>query len=140
MRTVTTDVLLPLTKEEVDPTLYTFGPDVAPWLPGAAKRPEISYLAPIPVFFPLIGLTQLVQYLAVCHVANLILGQLRDCLAGATGHSQSIVFAIVVATLSTFSNFAEDSSKALIWLFYGWQSFPITALEPGMVQDSRRRG
>ena len=144
VRTVTADVLLPLTEEEADSTFYTFGLDVASWLSGATKRPEVSYLASIPVSFPLIGLTQLVQYLVVCHVANLTPGQLRDRLAGATGHSQGIVSAVAVATSSTFDDFTENSSKALKWLFYsglrGQQSFPVTALEPGMVQDSIQGG
>ena len=65
-------MILPLTEEEADSTFYTFGLGVASCLSGTTKRPEASYLASLPVSFPLIGLIQLV--LVVCHVANLTPG------------------------------------------------------------------
>ena len=45
---------------------------------GAAACPAVPYLASVPISFPLIELTQLVQYLVVCHVANLTPGELRS--------------------------------------------------------------
>ena len=50
-------------------------------------RPSVPYLALVPISFPLIGLTQLVQYLVVCKIANLTPGELRSRISGATGHS-----------------------------------------------------
>lgn len=98
VQSLTDDVLVPLVAEEEAPTYYAFGLDVASWLSGAIARPAIPYLASVPVSFPLIGLTQLVvQYLVVCHVANLTPGELRSRISGATGHSQGIVSAIVIA-------------------------------------------
>ena len=71
VQTVTTDVLIPLAEEEEeDSTFYTHGLDVASWLSGITDRPEVSYLASVPISFPLIGLTQLVQYFVACNVLN----------------------------------------------------------------------
>jgi fatty acid synthase subunit alpha len=66
-----------------------FGLEGVSWLSGATARPAVPYLASVPNSFPLIGLTQLVQYLVVCHVAGVTLGQLRSQLSGAMGHSQA---------------------------------------------------
>jgi len=94
----------------------------------------------VPVSFPLIGLTQLIQYLIVCCVANLTPGELRNRIAGATGHSQGIVSAVAIAASATFEEFVDNSRKALKWLFYsglrGQQAFPVTSVEPSIVQDA----
>ncbi|KAF8969171.1 fatty acid synthase [Flammula alnicola] len=144
LQTVTEDVLVPLAEEESDSTFYTHGCDVVSWLSGAIPRPAVSYLASVPVSFPLIGLTQLVQYLVACHVANLTPGELRSRITGATGHSQGIVSAVAIAASATFEEFVENSRKALRWLFYsglrGQQAFPVTSLEPSIVQDSVEGG
>jgi len=140
VQTLTNDVLAPLAAEEEASTYYTFGLDAVSWLSGAIARPAVPYLASVPVSFPLIGLTQLVQYLVVCHVANLTPGELRSRISGATGHSQGIVSAVVVAASDTFEEFTENSRKALRWLFYsglrGQQAFPVTSVEPSIVQDA----
>ena len=140
VETLTKDILAPLVAEEKASTHYTFGLDVLSWLSGAAARPAVSYLASVPVSFPLIRLTQLVQYLVVCHVANLTPGELRGRLSGATGHSQGIVSEVVIAASGTFEEFVENSHKAIKWLFYsglrGQQAFPVTSVEPSIVQDA----
>jgi fatty acid synthase subunit alpha len=115
---LTEDVLVPLVAEEEASTHYKFGLDVASWLSGAAARPAVPYLASVPISFPLIGLTQLVQYLVVCLVANLTPGELRSRILGAMGHSQGIVSAVVIAASGTFEEFADNSRKAIKWLFY----------------------
>ena len=106
----------------------------------ATAQPTLPYLASVPILFPLIRLTQLVQYLVVCHVANLTPGELRSRLSGVTGHSQGIVSAIVIAASGTFEEFADNSYKAVKWLFYcglrGQQAFPVTSVEPSIVQDA----
>ena len=73
VETLTKDILAPLVAEEKASTHNMFGLDRLSWLSGAAAHPAVSYLASVPVSFPLIGLTpsQLVQYLVVCHIANL---------------------------------------------------------------------
>jgi len=129
IQTLTEDVLASLVAEEKASTHYTFGLDVLSWFSGAAARPAVPYLASFPISFPLIGLTQLVQYLIVCHVANLTPGELRSRLAGATGHSQGIVSAVVIAASGTLEEFVDNSRKAIKWLFY---SGLIPALRYGL--------
>jgi fatty acid synthase subunit alpha len=144
VQTPTEDNLAPLVAEEKDSIHYTFGLDVASWLSGATALPgpAVSYLTSVPISFPLIGLTQLVQYfkLVACHIANLTPGELRSRLSGATGHSQGIVSAVVIAASGTFEEFADNSHKAIKWLFYsglrGQQAFPVTSVEPSIVQDA----
>jgi hypothetical protein len=74
---------------------------------------DLPYLASVPISFPLIGLTQLVQYLVVRCVANLTPGELPSRISGATGHSQGIVSAVVIASSGTFEEFADNSQKAI---------------------------
>ncbi|KAJ7808688.1 fatty acid synthase beta subunit [Mycena olivaceomarginata] len=123
---------------------YTFGLDVVSWLSGASPRPSTTYLASVPVSFPLIGLTQLVQYFVACNVAGLTPGQYRDTIAGATGHSQGIVSAVAIAASDSYESFAANALKAVKWLFFsglrGQQAFPIIALEPSIVEDSVEGG
>ena len=67
-------------------------------------------------------------------------GELRSRLSGATGHSQGIVSAVVIAASGTFEEFVDNSHKAIKWLFYsglrGQQAFPVTSVEPSIVQDA----
>ncbi|KAF6759889.1 fatty acid synthetase alpha subunit [Ephemerocybe angulata] len=144
LKSVTTDVLIPLAEEENDSTFYTHGLDVVSWLSGATPRPPVAYTASVPISFPLIGLTQLVQYLVVCRVAGITPGQLRDRIGGATGHSQGIVSAVAISASSTFEELTANSRKALKWLFYsglrGQQAFPVTAIDPSIVQDAVEGG
>jgi hypothetical protein len=72
VRTLTEDILAPPVAEEAS-THYTFDLDVVSWLSGATARPAVPYLTSVPISLPLIGLTQLVQYLVVCHIAGLTL-------------------------------------------------------------------
>jgi malonyl CoA-acyl carrier protein transacylase len=96
------------------------------------------------VSFPLIGLTQLTQYLVACSVASLNPGEMRKLVHGTTGHSQGIVSAVCIATSSSLESFAENSAKALKWLFYsgmrGQEAFPVLSLEPSIISDSIEGG
>ncbi|TFK27788.1 fatty acid synthetase alpha subunit [Coprinopsis marcescibilis] len=142
--TVTKEVLVPFADDESESSFYDSGLDVYAWLSGNTARPPIAYTASVPISFPLIGLTQLVQYLVVCYVSGLTPGQLRDSIGGATGHSQGIVSAVAISASSSFEDFTENSIKALKWLFYaglrGQEAFPVTAVEPSIVQDSIEGG
>jgi fatty acid synthase subunit alpha, fungi type/fatty acid synthase subunit beta, fungi type len=123
---------------------YSHGLNVLGWLDGSIPRPSTEYLASVPISFPLIGLTQLTQYLVATRVANLTPGEMRSRFAGATGHSQGIVSAVVISTSATFDMFSENAEKALKWLFFcglrGQESFPVLSLEPSIVQDSVEGG
>lgn len=142
--TITNEILKPLTAERVSTAFYTHGMDVTSWLSGAAPRPPTSYLASIPLSLPLIGLTQLVQYLVVCRVAGLTPGDLRARIAGATGHSQGVVSAVAIAASTTYESFDVNAKKALRWLFFGGlrgqEAFPLVSLEPSVVHDAIEGG
>ena len=99
VQTLTKDILAPLFAMEEASTYYTFGLDVVSLLSGTTARPAVSYLTWAPISLPLIGLTQLVQYLVIFHVAGLTPGKLRSRLSGAMGHSQGIVSAALPSSL-----------------------------------------
>ncbi|KAG8716660.1 3-oxoacyl-[acyl-carrier-protein] synthase [Ceratobasidium sp. 394] len=139
---MTAEVLIPLSQSPDAQNLayYTYGLDVLGWLDGSIATPPIDYLASVPVSLPVIGLTQLVQYLVVCRASALTPGELRDRMKGATGHSQGILSAVVASTSTDLASFSTNSAKALKWLFWvgarGQEAFPILAVEPTIVQDS----
>ena len=135
----TIQVLKSLAEEEEDTTYYcTYGFDIIKWLDDPSLRPSVPYLASVPISFPLIGLTQLVQYLVICKVARLTPGELCARISGATGHSQGLVSAVVLAASTTFESFNENSCKALKWLIFsglrGQQTFPVVSVEPNLGQ------
>ncbi|KAG8760688.1 3-oxoacyl-[acyl-carrier-protein] synthase, partial [Ceratobasidium sp. 423] len=140
--TMTQDVLIPLANSayEKNLTFFTHGLDVLGWLDGSVPVPPLEYLASVPVSFPVIGLTQLVQYLVVSSVTGLTPGELRDRLKGATGHSQGILSAVVAATSTDLESFSQNSAKALRWWVWagarGQEAFPVLAVEPNIVKDS----
>ena len=137
-------VLIPLAATWESTHYYAHGMDVLAWLTGASPRPPVSYLASIPVSYPLIALTQLVQYLIVCRTSNLTPGELRSRLAGTTGHSQGLGSAIAIAASTSFESFLENSAKMLKWSFFsamrGQDFFPVLALEPTIVKDAIEGG
>lgn len=137
---ITNEILAPLVAARQASSFYNYGMDITSWLSGATARPPVAYLASIPISLPLIGLTQLVQYLAVCRVSGLTPGQLRDHIAGATGHSQGVVSAIAISASTSYDSFDANAKKAIRWLFFcgmrGQEAFPVLALEPGIVQDA----
>ncbi|KAF7326260.1 Fatty acid synthase [Mycena kentingensis (nom. inval.)] len=144
LATLTENALVPLAEAQNAGFLYNFGLDVVSRLSGATPRPSTAYLASVPVSFPLIGFTQLVQYLVACNVAGVTPGEFRGTLAGATGHSQGIVSAVAISASTSFESFTANALKALKWLFFsglrGQQAFPIVALEPGMINDAVEGG
>ncbi|KAG8840624.1 3-oxoacyl-[acyl-carrier-protein] synthase, partial [Serendipita sp. 411] len=139
---VSKNVLQPLAvKAENDgSSFYAYGLDVISWLDGSSSVPPVDYLASIPVSFPLIGLTQLVQYLATCRASNLHPGEMRALFKGATGHSQGIVSAVCIAASGCIDSFQKNTEKALTWLFYsglrGQEAFPVLAMDPALVKNS----
>ena len=139
-----TQVLIPLSATWESTNYYAHGLDVLSWLTGALPRPPVAYLASIPISYPLIALTQLVQYLIVCRVSNITPGELRSRLAGTTGHSQGLGSAIAIAASTSYESFFENSAKMLKWSFFsamrGQDFFPVLALEPTIVQDAIEGG
>ena len=139
---MTVNVLQPLAASSPS-SYFSYGLDVISWLAGA-PRPPTEYLASIPVSFPLIGLTQLTQYIVSCQIAGLTPGDMRARLQGATGHSQGIVSAVAIAASESFESFSKNSAKALKWLFFGGvrgqEAFPVLAVEPSIVADTMEGG
>ncbi|CAO1616813.1 unnamed protein product [Jaminaea pallidilutea] len=120
---------------------YTHGIDVLSWLQHPESRPPVPYLASVPLSLPLIGLTQLLQYLVSCRASGLEPGQMRDRLSGgSTGHSQGVVSAIVVSASTSVDSFNANVLKALGLLFHigkrGQEAFPVRSLEPALVADA----
>ncbi|TIC66451.1 hypothetical protein E3Q02_01872 [Wallemia mellicola] len=118
--------------------------DVINWLRNGDKRPSVAYLASIPLSLPLIGLTQLVQYLAFASACSLSPGKLRENIKGATGHSQGVISAVVAAASDSYQEFTNNALKALKVLFYiglrGQETFPTLSIEPALIEDSIEGG
>ena len=137
-----TDELLPLVRESS--FSYDHGLDVSSWLSGSTPRPPVSYLASVAVSFPVIGLTQLTQYLVAFKIAGLTPGEMLKRFSGATGHSQGIVSAVAISASSTDEEFILNSKKALKWLFLAGSRaqavFPVVSLEPSIIADSVEGG
>jgi fatty acid synthase subunit alpha, fungi type len=138
--TICQNVLGPLSAARQDTMFYNHGMDIVSWLSDAALRPPLAYLASVPVSLPLIGLTQLIQYLVVCRVSCLTPGKLRDHISGTTGHSQGVVSAVAIAASSSFESLTDNLSKAVKWLLFAGcraqEIFPVVSLEPSIVQDT----
>ncbi|ODO06611.1 hypothetical protein I350_03968 [Cryptococcus amylolentus CBS 6273] len=121
-------------------TYYSSGLDVLSWLDGSAPRPSVEYLGSIPLSMPLIGVTQLAQYVVSCRVADLSPADMRDIFKGATGHSQGVISAVAVASSNSWSSLYENILKAVKQLFYiglrGQEGFPLLSLDPKIVSDS----
>lgn len=104
----------------------------------------MEYFASIPLSMPLIGLTQLVQYLIVCKASDLTPGEMRSRFKGATGHSQGIISAVCLAASDSWETFDINAKKTLKLLFYiglrGQHAFPVLAIEPSIVADAIENG
>lgn len=142
IRIITGELFAPLVRSAT--CSYDHGLDVLSWLSGSTPRPPVSYLASVAVSFPLIGLTQLTQYLVAFKVADMTPGDMLERLCGATGHSQGIVSAIAISVSSTEEEFVLNSKKALKWLFLAGSraqvTFPVVSLEPSIIADSVEGG
>jgi fatty acid synthase subunit alpha len=140
---MTKEVLIPLASSS--PTsFYSYGLNVISWLTGVSTPPPVSYLVAVPVSLPLIGLTQLAQYLVAARVASVTPGDLLSSIAGATGHSQGVVSAVAIAASTTYESFNENAKKALKWLLLAGSraqtGFPVLSIEPSIIADSIEGG
>ena len=142
IQTVADELFAPLIR--ASSSSYDHGLDVSSWLSGSAPRPPVSYLASVAVSFPVIGLTQLTQYLVAFKIAGLTPGEMLERFSGATGHSQGIVSAVAISSSSTDEQFVLNSKKALKWLFLAGSraqvTFPVVSLEPSIIADSVEGG
>ncbi|KAE8244255.1 hypothetical protein A4X13_0g6730, partial [Tilletia indica] len=125
-------------------SFYLPGLNVHAWLTGAQPLPSVGYLGSIPVSLPLIGLTQLVQFLVSLRASGLTPREFRARFQGATGHSQGIVSAVVVATSDSLETFESNVIKGLGLLFHigkrGQEAFPAFSIEPAVIGDAMTGG
>jgi fatty acid synthase subunit beta len=142
LASITQEVLVPLTEKADNDgfAFYNQGLDLISWLDGSSPRPSVDYLASIPLSLPLIGVTQLVQYVVSCRVTDLSPGEMRALFKGATGHSQGVVSAVAVAASDSWDSLHANILKAVKLLFYiglrGQEAFPVLSVEPQIVADA----
>lgn len=65
--------------------LHSKGLDILRWLDNEEVRPDLQYLVSAPVSFPLIGLTQILQYYVMIRVLNRTPAEIRDLFEGKIG-------------------------------------------------------
>lgn len=144
------DLLTKLSQEVLTPladkatadgfTYYTEGLDVISWLNGSRPRPSTEYLASIPISLPVIGITQLAQYVVSARITDVSPGELRDIIKGATGHSQGIISAVAIAASTSWESLETNIAKAVKLLFYvglrGQEFFPVLSLDPEIIADA----
>lgn len=97
-----------------------------------------------PISMPLIGLTQLARYWVLLKCLNCSVDDLRAVVAGATGHSQGLVSALVLASARSEDEVIEYSERAVGLLFWlglrSQEAFPAATIDQMALQDSARAG
>lgn len=120
--------------------LYAHGLNAYAWLLNPSSRPPVPYLASCAASLPLIGLTQIAQYIICGRALGLSPAQLRSRFAGGTGHSQGVVTACIIARDDgqDWAGFVDSALVGLRLLFYiglrGSEAFPPQTLAPATVQ------
>lgn len=145
--------LTSLSAAESSTLLYGNGFTVLHWLQAPATRPSVAYLASCAVSLPLIGLTQLAQYVVFGKGHHLGPKELADKFKGATGHSQGVVSAAVIAASypaqvadgsDAWEPFYEHALEGLTVLFQlglqGSLTTPPLALPPALTLSSIENG
>ncbi|PVU94326.1 hypothetical protein BB561_002640 [Smittium simulii] len=116
------------------------GLDINYWITHPEVQPDSTYLISAPVSMPVIGLTQLANFLIVCKILNKTPGWVVNNFKGVTGHSQGLITAVAVASSTTEESFIQNSKVALALLLSmgcrGQLCFPQTTLNPAVLQDS----
>ncbi|KAJ2233635.1 fatty acid synthase alpha subunit Lsd1 [Coemansia sp. RSA 485] len=113
-----------LNAESMDDRLidaYGDGLAIHRWITEPASVPEHEYLISSPVSMPLIGLVQLMQLMVLYKSFNVSPGDLARRFSVATGHSQGIISAVLLSTLTDDEDsFISGSKKALgLWMLIG---------------------
>ncbi|KAI9805514.1 MAG: hypothetical protein M1825_000765 [Sarcosagium campestre] len=138
------ELLQSLSRDPKVDKLYSKGLDIMRWLRNKDAQPDTEYLVSAPVSLPLIGLVQLAHYSITCKVLGKEPGEVRDRLAGTTGHSQGVVTAAAIAAADSWESFYQRSHDALKMLFWigsrSQQTYPKTSLAPSILQDSLDHG
>ncbi|KAJ3072082.1 beta subunit of fatty acid synthetase, partial [Quaeritorhiza haematococci] len=114
--------------------------DLMSWLDKPDTRPSTQALLATDLSFPIIGLTQLLNYWVMLKVLDMSPGEILKYFVGATGHSQGVITSVVISASTTEDEFLENSRTALRLLFWiGLRSrlaHPETSISPNILQDS----
>lgn len=112
---------------------YSYGLDLVAWLAApVGSRPHAEYLQSAPISLPLICLTQLCNFLAFVAQSNVTWEKIRGQIVGATGHSQGLVSAVVLAGADSPSGFLELAVTLIRFLF--WLGHRVQAASDQLVQ------
>lgn len=100
--------------------LHERGLSLMSWLTteDMGQRPPGTYLRSAPVSYPLIGLTQLANYAATLDRLEATPGDFRGRLKGATGHSQGVASAVVVACSRNEEELVQNARDMVEYLFW----------------------
>lgn len=108
--------------------LYENGLSALSWLQDPETRPLVPYLASCAVSLPLIGLTQLAQYVVYGKGSLLGPAELGAKFNGATGHSQGVISACVIAAAYPPATHSTGSSSDAWEPFYAHACHGLTVL------------
>ncbi|PWY99602.1 hypothetical protein BCV70DRAFT_109981 [Testicularia cyperi] len=125
-------------------SFYIHGMDVLGWLTGRVPLPAVGYLASVPLSLPLIGLTQITQFLVSVRASGLSPAEFRSQIKSATGHSQGVISAVVLSASDSVDSLTVNIAKALELLFHigkrGQEFFPTLSIDPALVKDTVEGG
>ncbi|WP_372366216.1 fatty acid synthase subunit beta domain-containing protein [Candidatus Uabimicrobium sp. HlEnr_7] len=96
---------------------FSQGLFVEEWLSNENKVPEAEYLFSSPISQPLVLLTQMANYLSLC-IEGYDNESVDSWALGATGHSQGVIPAAIVAMGLSFDGIIEETVQAtryLVW-------------------------
>ncbi|CBF82821.1 hypothetical protein AN3381.2 [Aspergillus nidulans FGSC A4] len=96
--------------------------DLKAWITDENHVPDLGFVASAPVSVPVIGALSLARYCVTCHITGCNPGLMRSMLRTATGHSQGLLAAIVVAVSHSWDSFYQATEEVIELLFrLGWE-------------------
>ncbi|KAL3435967.1 acyl transferase domain-containing protein [Aspergillus tetrazonus] len=96
--------------------------DLKAWITDENNVPDLGFVASAPVSVPVIGALSLARYCVTCHITGCNPGLMRSMLRTATGHSQGLLAAIVVAVSDSWDSFYQATEEVIELLFrLGWE-------------------
>ncbi|ORX66584.1 hypothetical protein DL89DRAFT_286290 [Linderina pennispora] len=111
--------LLDTSKEDVFADVYEYPVDLLDWLYRPESRPDMEYLSLAPVAAPILALIQLMHLMVLYKTLGLSPGELSQSFKGAIGHSQGVVLAAMLPTLTDEKSFYDNSRIVLGILIAG---------------------
>ena len=110
---------------------FSEGLNVLEWLEDPETTPSNDYLISAPLSFPIIGLLQLTYVEAICRYVGGASATFPSFFRGLLGHSQGVVVAACLSTVTTWEGFRTAAQKALKILFWiGTRSQEVFDDEP----------